>query len=166
MQAPASPSFSAALDALLAELSAGPGRLRAWSLAVTLFGDAAAPRGGALRLGAVQAVLGRLGVEPGALRTAMSRLARDGWLARERRGRASFYSLTAARAEELAAATRRIYAAGPPGFQEIEGRPGPLGRAVHGRAQFASAKKWLDFDRRRENQRQRGQQAESGQAGA
>jgi len=102
------------LDALVADLPSGAGRLRAWSLVVTLFGDAVAPRGGVLRVAALQAVLERLGVEPGALRTALSRLARDGWLARDRRGRASFYALTPAKSEELAAATRRIYAAGPP----------------------------------------------------
>ncbi|MEO0679754.1 MAG: PaaX family transcriptional regulator C-terminal domain-containing protein [Pseudomonadota bacterium] len=103
-----------ALSALLLRLGAGPGRLRAWSLVITVFGDAVAPRGGVLRLAALQDVVGHLGVEPGALRTAMSRLARDGWLERERRGRASFYALTAAKREELQAATRRIYAAGPP----------------------------------------------------
>jgi len=109
-----SPRFGDALDALICSSAEGSGRLRAWSLVVTVFGDAVAPRGGVLRLAALQEVTGRLGVEAGALRTAMSRLARDGWLARDRRGRASYYALTEAKRAELDAATRRIYAAGPP----------------------------------------------------
>ena len=108
------PDLGRALDAALAGLDAAGERLRAWSLVVTVFGDAAAHRGGALRLASLQTITGRLGVAPGALRTAMSRLARDGWLARERRGRASYYRLTDDKRAELAAATARIYAAGPP----------------------------------------------------
>ncbi|SES78581.1 PaaX family transcriptional regulator C-terminal domain-containing protein [Oceanicella actignis] len=110
----ARPPLARALDALSARAAAGPDRLRVWSLVVTFFGDAVAPRGGVIRLGALQQVTERLGVEPGALRTAMSRLARDGWLTRERRGRASFYALTPAKQAETDAAARRIYAPGPP----------------------------------------------------
>lgn len=111
---PADRAPGAALDRALAAQDRGA--LRAWSLVVTVFGDAAAPRGGTLPLAALQEIVGRLGVEPGALRTAMSRLARDGWLARERRGRASFYALTEAKRDEWRTATRRIYASGPPAW--------------------------------------------------
>ncbi|MET0169130.1 MAG: phenylacetic acid degradation protein, partial [Aliihoeflea sp.] len=58
------------------------GRLRVGSLVVTMFGDAIAPRGGRVALGVLQDLMGRLRVEPGALRTAMSRLASDGWVIR------------------------------------------------------------------------------------
>jgi phenylacetic acid degradation operon negative regulatory protein len=138
----AAAGFGPTLDAALADLAAGPERLRVWSLVVTIFGDAAAPRGGALRLGAVQEVAARLGVEAGALRTAMSRLARDGWLARDRRGRASFYSLTAARQAELAAATRRIYAPGPPdwdGGWRLAVAPAAAGPALRAEGYAAAA---------------------------
>ncbi|MEM6438542.1 MAG: PaaX family transcriptional regulator C-terminal domain-containing protein [Pseudomonadota bacterium] len=111
---PEEPARGSALDRAVAAQDRGG--LRAWSLVTTVFGDAAAPRGGTLPLAAVQEVVGRLGVEPGALRTAMSRLARDGWLARERRGRTSFYALTETKRDEWTAATRRIYAAGPPAW--------------------------------------------------
>ncbi|MCC6008027.1 MAG: hypothetical protein JJU40_10135, partial [Rhodobacteraceae bacterium] len=50
------------------------------------------------------------GVEAGATRTALSRLAGDGWLSRAREGRASRYGLTARGREEFAPATRAIYA--------------------------------------------------------
>ena len=110
-------SLGRALDAALADLAAGPERLSVWSLVVTVFGDAVAPRGGVLRVAALQEIVARLGVEPGALRTALSRLARDGWLERERRGRASFHALTPRRRAELDAASRRIYAPGPPPWE-------------------------------------------------
>ena len=69
------------LDDLAARLH-GEGRLRVWSLAVTVFGDAIAPRGGSIAMADLSAILERLGAEPGAIRTAMSRLARDGIVSR------------------------------------------------------------------------------------
>ncbi|MHB2264272.1 PaaX family transcriptional regulator [Aliihoeflea sp. PC F10.4] len=90
------------------------GRLRVWSLVVTMFGDAIMPRGGRVGLGVLQDVMGRLRVEPGALRTAMSRLASDGWVIREREGRNAFYRLAENGRHAFDLATRRIYAGGPP----------------------------------------------------
>ncbi|MCR4268204.1 PaaX family transcriptional regulator C-terminal domain-containing protein [Nitratireductor sp. ZSWI3] len=103
-------------DALagLIERLHGRGRLRVWSLVITLFGDAVVPRGGEAPLACLQEVMARLGIEAGALRTAMSRLASDGWVVRERRGRNSFFSLDAHGQHAFDLATRRIYAAGPP----------------------------------------------------
>jgi phenylacetic acid degradation operon negative regulatory protein len=100
------------LNDLAAGVMRDPG-LRIWSLLVTILGDAISPRGGVVRLGALQTILDRIGVEPGALRTAASRLVRDGWLARDRRGRAAFYRLAPGQQAALDRATRRIYAAGP-----------------------------------------------------
>lgn len=107
-----------ALDALVAELHTR-GRLRVWSLVITLFGDAIVPRGGKAGLSVLQAVMTRLDVENGALRTAMSRLAADGWVEREKSGRNSIYALAASGRHAFDEATRRIYAAGPP---EWDGR--------------------------------------------
>ncbi|EKF20730.1 PaaX family transcriptional regulator C-terminal domain-containing protein [Nitratireductor pacificus] len=92
------------------------GRLRVWSLVITVFGDAVVPRGGEAPLSGLQEVMARLGVEAGALRTAMSRLAGDGWVVRERRGRNSFFSLDEHGRHAFDLATRRIYAAGPPAW--------------------------------------------------
>ena len=49
------------------------GRLRVWSLVITAFGDLVQHRGGAVSSARLNVLLGRIGVEPGALRTALSR---------------------------------------------------------------------------------------------
>jgi len=102
-----------ALEALIDRLHER-GRLRVWSLVITVFGDAVVPRGGRISLGALQELMARLRVEPGALRTALSRLASDGWVTRERDGRNSFYRLAEGGRHSFDLATRRIYAAGHP----------------------------------------------------
>ena len=107
--------IAAALDALNARLQARA-RLRVWSLVITVFGDAVAPRGGRVALVVLQEIVGRLGVEAGAVRTAMSRLASDGWVERERQGRNSFFSLGRHGRHAFDLATRRIYAGGAPGW--------------------------------------------------
>lgn len=87
------------------------GRLRVWSLVVTVFGDSVQNRGGRVATARLRALLGRIGVEDGALRTALSRLGTDGWVTSERQGRASFYSLTPEGRTQFTAATEKIYAA-------------------------------------------------------
>ena len=69
-------------------------RLRVWSIIVTIYGDCIQPRGGRAAMTELQAITDRIGIEGGALRTAMSRLAQDGWVTRDREGRNSFYTLT------------------------------------------------------------------------
>jgi phenylacetic acid degradation operon negative regulatory protein len=90
------------------------GRLRVWSLIVTFFGDAVNPRGSRVALSVLQDAMALLDIEAGAVRTALSRLARDGWVEREREGRLSFYELSSQGRFAFDEATRRIYAAGPP----------------------------------------------------
>lgn len=90
------------------------GRLRVWSLVITVMGDVAQPHGGSLPFPVLQAILGRLGVEPGALRTATSRLVADGWLTRDRMGRTSHYALSRRGLTEYGPAAARIYAPAPP----------------------------------------------------
>lgn len=87
------------------------GRLRVWSVVITIFGDAVQPRGGTVAMADLQAILGHMGVENGALRTAMSRLAKEGWVTRERQGRNSFYRLSEAGLKSFIPATERIYRA-------------------------------------------------------
>lgn len=94
----------------LAALHAGPHRTG--SLIITLYGDAVAPRGGSLALASLLAIMAALGIGEGVVRTAVSRLAAEGWLERRRIGRSGFYRLAAKGAETFAEATRRIY--GPP----------------------------------------------------
>jgi len=83
--------------------------LKVWSLIITFFGDSIVDRGGNVSAGTVQSVLERLGVGAGALRTAFSRLASDGWSTREKLGRRSFYQLTPEGVQPFASAAKRIY---------------------------------------------------------
>ena len=115
MTAPQSVTAQAALKELVVRLHER-GRPRVWSLVITVFGDAIVPRGGRVALSTLQDVLGRLRVEAGALRTAMSRLAADGWVTREKEGRRSFFRLDEHGRHAFDLATRRIYAAGPPAW--------------------------------------------------
>ncbi|MFZ2101530.1 MAG: PaaX family transcriptional regulator C-terminal domain-containing protein [Oricola sp.] len=120
-------------DAIIAQLL-GRQRLRVWSVIVTVFGDAVVPRGGSIPLQALQEIMGRLGIEAGAVRTALSRLASEGWVTRERAGRLSHYSLVKRGQRAFDEATQRIYAAGPP---EWEGRwtvAIPVGQDANGAA--------------------------------
>lgn len=94
----------------LAALHAGPHRTG--SLVITLYGDAIAPRGGSLALASLLAIMAAVGIGEGVVRTAVSRLAAEGWLERRRIGRSGFYRLAARGAAAFAEATRRIY--GPP----------------------------------------------------
>lgn len=94
------------IDALHAE-----GRLRVWSLVITAFGDLVQHRGGVISTARLSAVLSRIGVEPGTLRTALSRLGRDGWVESERVGRTSHYRLSPQGVDRFAPATSLIYAA-------------------------------------------------------
>lgn len=103
-------------------------RLRVWSIVVSVFGDSIAPRGGRAAMSDLQTIASALGIEGGALRTAMSRLAKEGWVEREREGRNSFYRLSQMRDSDLAEASRRIYA---PSFVAP---PGPWHVAVDGPA--------------------------------
>ena len=79
-------------------------------MVITVFGDLAQHRGGQISTAKLGEVLGRVGVEQGALRTALSRLARDGWVQAERMGRTSHYRLSQQGLARFAPATVQIYA--------------------------------------------------------
>src|SRR6202049_3451004 len=87
--------------------------LRGGSLLITVFGDSIAPRGAAATLGSLIRLAGPFGLTERLVRTAVARLARDGWLAARRSGRRSEYRLTPTGAERFAQATRRIYGESP-----------------------------------------------------
>lgn len=101
-----------ALDAVLGMPGVGPSRTG--SVISTIYGDAILPRGGALALPDLLVLMRRLGSNDGVVRTAVSRLARDGVLQGRRVGRNSAYALTEAARAEFLAAVPRIYGA-PPG---------------------------------------------------
>jgi phenylacetic acid degradation operon negative regulatory protein len=90
---------------------------RIWSLIVTLYGDAIVPRGGSLWIGSLIEIMDLFRIDAGHVRTAVSRLSSDGWLASTKRGRASYYRLTKSGEAEFLQATQRIYS----GVPEMQG---------------------------------------------
>ena len=82
---------------------------RTGSIVITVFGDAIVPRGGSVWLGTLLEFFGTLDIDAGVVRTAMSRLAADGWLERNKVGRNSFYRLVKKGRQTFDAATKHIY---------------------------------------------------------
>lgn len=83
---------------------------RAKSLVMTVFGDAIVPRGGAVWLGSLIALLEPLGINERAVRTSVFRLVDEGWLAASRSGRRSQYRLSAQGEQRFLRAHQRVYA--------------------------------------------------------
>ena len=82
---------------------------RTGSIVVTVFGDAIVPRGGSVWLGTLLEFFKGLDIDSGVVRTAMSRLATDGWLERNKVGRNSFYRLNDKGRQTFDTATSHIY---------------------------------------------------------
>lgn len=97
----------AALARIVGQLKREPSRTG--SIVITVFGDAIVPRGGSVWLGTLLEFFQGLDIDSGVVRTAMSRLATDDWLTREKVGRNSFYRLAEKGRETFEAATRHIY---------------------------------------------------------
>ena len=85
---------------------------RTGSIVITLFGDAIVPRGGSVWLGTLLEFFRGIDIDASVVRTAMSRLAADGWFEREKVGRNSFYRLVTRERQTFDIATKHIY--GPP----------------------------------------------------
>jgi phenylacetic acid degradation operon negative regulatory protein len=82
---------------------------RTGSLIITFYGDAILPRGGSVWLGTLLQFLDMLGTDGGVVRTAVSRLAADGWLDRDKVGRKSFYKLAKSGREQFETAVEHVY---------------------------------------------------------
>src|SRR6266536_705896 len=82
---------------------------RTGSIVITVFGDAIVPRGGSVWLGTLLEFFQYLDIDSGVVRTAMSRLAADGWLERSKGGRNSFYRLAKQGRQTFDTATKHIY---------------------------------------------------------
>src|SRR5712671_3770995 len=82
---------------------------RTGSIVITVFGDAIVPRGGSVWLGTLLEFFDGLDIDSGVVRTAMSRLASDGWLERNKVGRNSFYRLDKKGRQTFDTATKHIY---------------------------------------------------------
>lgn len=83
--------------------------LRANSLLITVYGDAIAPRGQAVWLGSLIALMELFGLSSRLVRTSAFRLAADDWFVTTRIGRRSFYGLSDTGMQRVQHADRRIY---------------------------------------------------------
>lgn len=86
------------------------GRLRVWSLIVTVLGDMAAPRKAAMPTARLGVLLDAMGVGRPAQKTALSRLVKDGLALREKTGRTSAYRFSEATWAETIKVEPLIYA--------------------------------------------------------
>ncbi len=84
-------------------------QIKARLLLFTLFGDYIYPREGWAWTSSLIKLLALLGLTPEAARLNLSRLAQQGWLQSERRGRHSLYRLTRAGRHLLQEGTQRIF---------------------------------------------------------
>lgn len=139
------------VEALLRRLHAQR-PLRGGSILMTIFGDGIAPRGGAVTLGSLIDLARPLGLAERLVRTAVARLAAEGWLAAARHGRRSEYRLTESGRKLFAEATRRIYGSSPSSWDgqwtlavlpPSGGRAGPP-RAASTKTPTGSAAPWGD----------------------
>jgi phenylacetic acid degradation operon negative regulatory protein len=83
--------------------------LRARSMLFTLYGDYAFPSGRDVRFGGLVEIGGALGISEVAVRSAVARLAGEGWLTARRDGYRSRYGLSAAGRTLIVEGTARIY---------------------------------------------------------
>lgn len=92
----------------------GIGPVKTWSLIVTILGDLAADEGARIPGPVLTRLTGPMGLKPEALRVALHRLRRDGWIASERDGRTSLYELTAHGRNLTRSVSDRVYGTEPP----------------------------------------------------
>lgn len=83
--------------------------MRARSLLFTVWGDTIRPAGGEIGVGSLIRLMTPLDLTPRAVRAAVSRMARQGWLQTRRVGRRAFYSLTAPGEWRVEQGVRRVY---------------------------------------------------------
>lgn len=86
---------------------------RVWSLLVTVFGELAQGEGTHIKGTLLSKLMPLMGVKPEAMRVALHRLRKDGWIQSERNGRTSSYALTDWGRAQSALATPRIYNLAP-----------------------------------------------------
>lgn len=94
------------------------GSLSGTSLIVTVFGDSISQHGGSIWLGSLISALAPLGVNERLVRTSVSRLVRDGWLAVRKIARRSYYSFSDSGNSQFERAAQRIYLDKRPSWDE------------------------------------------------
>ncbi len=83
---------------------------RVWSVIVSLFGDLAQGEGDQISGVALTEVAGLIGIRAEAIRVALHRLRKEGWIDSIREGRSSQHQLTQKGRQDTVSATPRIYA--------------------------------------------------------
>lgn len=84
-----------------------------WSFLVTVFGDLARSEGDEISGQTLGAITAAVGLKPEAMRVALHRLRKDGWVTSRREGRGSVYALTAEGRAQSHSASPRIYGPAP-----------------------------------------------------
>lgn len=92
-----------------AQILTDPQNQRVWSIIVSLFGDLAQSPGDRLSGSALSRVIMPTGIKAEAIRVALHRLRKDGWIDSARQGRASEHFLTDFGRARSAAVSPRIY---------------------------------------------------------
>ena len=105
MDAAERPASACELIAALKEV----GPIKVWSLLVTVFGDLSAAHGGFLTSRQLNGLFEAFDIRTGALRVALHRLRKDGWIESERAGRSSLFRMTALGQHESDSARAAIY---------------------------------------------------------
>jgi len=96
-----------------AQILTDPQNQRVWSIIVSLFGDLAQKPGDRLSGSALSRIIMPMGIKPEAIRVALHRLRKDGWIDSARAGRASEHFLTEYGRARSAEVTPRIYTRAP-----------------------------------------------------
>lgn len=90
--------------------------MQARSMLFTLYGDYVRHYGGTAWVGSLIDLMTELEFTPSAVRAAVSRMTRQGWLVSTRSGRASYYALSARGQERIDEAAQRIFKLHPEGW--------------------------------------------------
>jgi phenylacetic acid degradation operon negative regulatory protein len=137
--------LKAPVEALLRRFQ-GQRPMRGGSLLMTIFGDAIAPRGGAVTLGSLIDLARLFGLAERLVRTAVARLAAEGWVTATRHGRLSEYRITESGRKLFAEATRRIYGVNPSSWDgQWTLAVLPPGSAAGNRRNVREELRWLGF---------------------
>ena len=98
---------ASACEMIAALKEAGP--IKVWSLLVTVFGDLSAAHGGFLTSRQLNGLFDAFDIQSGALRVALHRLRKEGWIESERIGRISRFKMTEQAQQETEKARPVVY---------------------------------------------------------
>ncbi|MFZ7091076.1 PaaX family transcriptional regulator C-terminal domain-containing protein [Primorskyibacter sp. 2E233] len=95
------------------------GPLRTWSVIATIMGDLLRDPPDCISGQSLASLVGKMGISEQALRVAVHRLKKDGWIESRREGRESFHYLSAQARQETEAVRPLIYGGVPPDAGDV-----------------------------------------------